>query len=32
MAESSLEAGNGGIGNAQDQQAKKLKTAGVRLQ
>jgi U4/U6.U5 tri-snRNP-associated protein 1 len=32
MAESSLEAGHGGIGNAQDQQAKKLKTAGVRLQ
>jgi U4/U6.U5 tri-snRNP-associated protein 1 len=32
MAESSLEAGHGGIGNAQDQQAKKLKLAGVRLQ
>ncbi|KAH4226006.1 hypothetical protein HBI06_113350 [Parastagonospora nodorum] len=32
MSESSLEAGHGGIGNAQDQQAKKLKTAGVRLQ
>ncbi|KAH7075328.1 SART-1 protein [Paraphoma chrysanthemicola] len=32
MAQSSLEAGHGGIGNAQDQQAKKLKTAGVRLQ
>jgi U4/U6.U5 tri-snRNP-associated protein 1 len=32
MAESSLEAGHSGIGNAQDQRAKKLKTAGVRLQ
>ncbi|KAH8710047.1 SART-1 protein [Phaeosphaeriaceae sp. PMI808] len=32
MAESSLEGGHGGISNAQDQQAKKLKTAGVRLQ
>ncbi|KAF2024413.1 hypothetical protein EK21DRAFT_104671 [Setomelanomma holmii] len=32
MAQSSLEAGHGGISNAQDQQAKKLKTAGVRLQ
>jgi U4/U6.U5 tri-snRNP-associated protein 1 len=32
MAESSLEAGHGGMGNAQGQQAKKLKTAGVRLQ
>lgn len=33
MAESSLEGSRaGGIGNAQDQQAKKLKTAGVRLQ
>ncbi|KAF2829594.1 hypothetical protein CC86DRAFT_171905 [Ophiobolus disseminans] len=32
MAESSLEAGHGGIGNAQEQQQKKLKTAGVRLQ
>jgi U4/U6.U5 tri-snRNP-associated protein 1 len=32
MAQSSLEAGAGGVGNAHDQQAKKLKTAGVRLQ
>lgn len=33
MAESSLETNRaGGFGNAQDQQAKKLKTAGVRLQ
>lgn len=32
MAESSLEAGHGGIGNAQEQQQKKLQTAGVRLQ
>jgi U4/U6.U5 tri-snRNP-associated protein 1 len=32
MAESSLAAGHGGIGNAHDQQAKKTKTAGVRLQ
>jgi U4/U6.U5 tri-snRNP-associated protein 1 len=31
MAQSSLEAGHGGMGNAQGQQAKKLKTAGVRL-
>jgi U4/U6.U5 tri-snRNP-associated protein 1 len=32
MAESSLEAGHGGIGNARAQQAEKNKTAGVRLQ
>jgi U4/U6.U5 tri-snRNP-associated protein 1 len=32
MAESSLEGRHGGIGNAQEQQQKKLKTAGVRLQ
>jgi U4/U6.U5 tri-snRNP-associated protein 1 len=32
MAESSLEAGHGGIGNARAQQAEKNKMAGVRLQ